>query len=165
MEPCRSLALFAGSLALVCMLVALSTNFWIVAIGPTSSAHTGLWPSEGSVAAGYIHVTEGFSIMAALWVLVSMVILLLSFFIPLLSAPGHGPLVSAITAFAAVLFMTVAMAVYTSERWGQVPEPHIQAFFGWSFYLGWVSVLFSLCAGALTLGAHCSARQSGYEAV
>uniref|UniRef100_A0A8C3WNT8 Natural killer cell granule protein 7 n=1 Tax=Catagonus wagneri TaxID=51154 RepID=A0A8C3WNT8_9CETA len=45
MEPCRSLALLTSSLGLVAVLVALSTNFWFVALGPSLSAHSGLWPS------------------------------------------------------------------------------------------------------------------------
>ncbi|KAM9224493.1 protein NKG7 [Dugong dugon] len=164
MEPCRTLALLAGSLGLVSTVVALSTNFWIVAMGPSISAHTGLWPSEGSVAAGYIRVTQSFSVLATLWILVSVVFLGLSFF-PLLSAPGRSPLIAAITALTAALFMIVAMAVYTSERWGQVPKPQIQVFFGWSFYVGWVSVLLLLCTGALSMDAYCGARRPGYEAV
>lgn len=44
MEPCRSVALLVGSLALTSALVALSTDFWFVAIGPHYSAHSGLWP-------------------------------------------------------------------------------------------------------------------------
>lgn len=47
MEPWRSLALLAGSLALTSALVALSTDFWFVAIGPCSSTHSGLWPKRG----------------------------------------------------------------------------------------------------------------------
>ncbi|XP_027626173.1 protein NKG7 [Tupaia chinensis] len=163
MEPYRNLALLAGCLGLTSSLVALSTNFWFVAAGPSSSAHSGLWPAgpQDSVA-GYIHVTQSFCILAALWDLVSVGFLVLSC-IPSLSAPGRGPLVSTIAAFAAALSMTVAMAVYTTERWGQPPHPQIQTFFSWSFYLGWVSALFSLCAGVLSLGAHCNGPRPGYE--
>lgn len=50
--------------------------------------------------AGYIHLTQSFSILAALWGLVSVAFLVLSC-IPSLSSPGRGPLVSAFTAFAA----------------------------------------------------------------
>jgi hypothetical protein len=46
MEPYRSLALLAGSLGLISCLVALSTNFWFVAVGPNFSAHSGIWPTE-----------------------------------------------------------------------------------------------------------------------
>ncbi|XP_069396309.1 protein NKG7 isoform X3 [Delphinus delphis] len=51
MEPCRSLALLTSSLGLLSLLVALSTNFWFVAEGPSSSSHSGLWPrgDQGSV--------------------------------------------------------------------------------------------------------------------
>uniref|UniRef100_A0A8C6W6H5 Natural killer cell group 7 sequence n=1 Tax=Nannospalax galili TaxID=1026970 RepID=A0A8C6W6H5_NANGA len=101
MEPCRSLALLAGSLGLMSSLIALSTDFWIVALGPNWSAHSGLWPtSSGDPIAGYIHVTQSFCILAALWGLVSVGFLVLSC-IPALSAPGRGPLVSTIIAFAA----------------------------------------------------------------
>ena len=44
MEPCRSLALLAGFLALTSVLVAVSTDFWFVAMGPNYSSHSGLWP-------------------------------------------------------------------------------------------------------------------------
>ncbi|XP_003465515.1 protein NKG7 [Cavia porcellus] len=163
MEPCRSVALFSSSLGLVCLLVALSTDFWIVATG-TSSAHSGLWPKGGreDEVKGYIHVTQSFCILAALWGLVAVGFLVLSY-IPSLSAPGRGPLVSTISAFAAALSMLVAMAVYTSERWSQAPNPQVQTFFCWSFYLGWVSTVLFLCAGALSLAAHCSAPRPGYE--
>ncbi|XP_078215683.1 protein NKG7 isoform X2 [Callithrix jacchus] len=101
MEPFRSLALLTGSLGLIFCLIALSTDFWFVAEGPTFSAHSGLWPNEhGDPVAGYIHVTQSFSILAALWALVSVSFLVLSC-IPSLSAPGRGPLISTITAFAA----------------------------------------------------------------
>ena len=49
MEPCRSLALLTSSLGLVSLLVAVSTNFWFAARGPTSSSHSGLWPSKDQV--------------------------------------------------------------------------------------------------------------------
>lgn len=163
MEPCRSLALLAGSLGLISVIVAMSTNFWFVAVGPTSTFHSGIWPRKGDeLPAGYIQVTETFGILAALCSLVSMGLLVLSC-VPSLSAPGRGPLVSSIIAFAAALSLTVAMAVYTNERWNQPRHPQIQCFFSWSFYLGWLSVPLLLSAGGLSLGAHCSRPQSGYE--
>ncbi|XP_004619938.2 protein NKG7 [Sorex araneus] len=165
MEPCRALALCAGSLGLAALLVALSTDFWFEAVGPHSTAHSGLWSKdlEDSVR-GYIRVTQGFSLVAALWSLVAVVFLAMSY-IPALSAPGRGPIVSCITAFAAALSAVVAMTVYTCERWNQPPRPQVQTFFSWSFYLGWVSVLLFLCTGGLSLGAHCRAPQPGYESM
>lgn len=44
MEPYRSLALLTGSLGLVTILIALSTDFWFVAVGPSFTFHSGLWP-------------------------------------------------------------------------------------------------------------------------
>lgn len=163
MEPCRSLALLAGSLALMCVLVALSTDFWFVAIGPHFSSHSGLWPKKGQLSVeGYIHVTQVFNILAALCGLVSVGFLVLSY-IPSLSAPGRGPFVSSITAFTVALFMMVAMAVYTGERWSQPRQDQIQSTFSWSFYLGWVSVPLWLSAGGLSLIVHCSAPRPGYD--
>ncbi|ELK37775.1 PREDICTED: protein NKG7 [Myotis davidii] len=163
MEPCRSLALLAASLALVSALVALSTDFWFMAIGPSSSAHSGLWPKRGGESvADFIHVTQTFSILAALCGLGSVGLLVLSC-IPSLSAPGRGPLVSSITAFVAAVFMVVAMAVYTGHRWSQPRHPQIQSCFSWSFYLGWVSALLWFSAGSLSLVAHFRAPPSGYE--
>ena len=51
METCRSLALLTSSLGLLSLLVALSTNFWFVAEGPSSLSHSGLWPrgDQGAV--------------------------------------------------------------------------------------------------------------------
>ncbi|XP_062031881.1 protein NKG7 [Lepus europaeus] len=165
MEPYRSLALLAGCLGLACTVIALSTDYWFVAVGPTSSAHSGLWPKDPQdPVAGYIHVTQTFSVLATVWVLVAVGFLALSY-VPSLSALGRGHLIPTISAFAAALSMVVAMAVYTSERWGQPPHPETQTFFSWSFYLGWVSAILLLWAGALSLSSLCGVRRSGYEAV
>ncbi|XP_030703708.1 protein NKG7 isoform X2 [Globicephala melas] len=165
MEPCRSLALLTSSLGLLSLLVALSTNFWFVAEGPSSSSHSGLWPrgDQGSVE-GYIRVTQSFCVLAVLWGLISVSFLVRSC-IPSLSAPGRGPIVSTFIAFAAALSLLVAMVVYTIERWKQPGHPQIDSFFSWSFYLGWVSTVLFLCAGGLSLGAHYRAHQPGYEAM
>ncbi|XP_055469363.1 protein NKG7 [Psammomys obesus] len=163
MEPCRSLALLAGCLGLTSSLIALSTDYWIVATNSKFSAHSGLWPkSQGIQVADYIHVTQSLYILAALWGLVSVGLLVLSC-IPALSTPGRGPLVSTVMAFTAALFIIVATAVYTSKRWSQTPSPQVQIFFSWSFYLGWASSIFFLCAGCLSLGAHCRTRRAEYE--
>ncbi|XP_076987025.1 protein NKG7 [Tamandua tetradactyla] len=162
MVPWRPLALSVGSLGLGSLLVALSTDFWFEAIGPHFSIHLGLWPKAGSgQVAGYIHVTQSFCILAALWGLVSLGLLVLSCF-PSLSVPHRG-LLSAVTGFVAAFSMMVAMAVYTIQQWGQPLQPQTQTFFSWSFYLGWVSALLLLCAGALSLGSHCSDPRPGYE--
>uniref|UniRef100_A0A2I2ZW10 Natural killer cell granule protein 7 n=1 Tax=Gorilla gorilla gorilla TaxID=9595 RepID=A0A2I2ZW10_GORGO len=54
MELCRSLALLVGSLGLIFCLIALSTDFWFEAVGPTHSAHSGLWPTgHGDIISGH----------------------------------------------------------------------------------------------------------------
>ncbi|XP_004694104.1 PREDICTED: protein NKG7 [Condylura cristata] len=163
MEPCRSLGLLAGCLGLICLVVALSTDCWFVAVGPRGSAHSGLWPvNPKEPVRGYIKVTQSFMILAAVLGLVSVSFLVLSC-VPSLCAPGCSPLVSCITGFSAALCNIVAMAVYTGERWSEVPSPEIQAFFGWSFILGWLSVVFLLCTGGLSLVAQCRGPLPGYE--
>lgn len=124
--------------------------------------------------AGYIRATQGLSILATLWGLMSVIFLIMSC-IPSLSIRGYGPLVSSTMAFAAgrlraalglwgpvgsrrgpepsllssspAISAVVAMVVYTSERWNQPQHPQIQTFFSWSFYLGWVSAVLLLCTG------------------
>ncbi|XP_029781085.1 protein NKG7 isoform X1 [Suricata suricatta] len=146
MELCRSLALCTGCLGLVSILTALSTDFWFVATGPNVSCHSGLWPKElHELVAGYIHVTQSFCILAALCGLLLVIFTALSY-VPSLSVPGRVPLASVVTAFTAAIFVTVAMVVYTSERWHQPRRPQVQSFFSWSFYLGWVSLVLFLCA-------------------
>ncbi|XP_054554040.1 protein NKG7-like isoform X2 [Talpa occidentalis] len=146
MEPCRTLAVLAACLGLVSILVAVSTDFWVVATGPGFSTHSGLWPRNHlDPVKGYIHVTMTFAILSTLMGLVSVGFLVLSC-IPSFSAQGHGPLVSCITGFTAV-----AMAFYTSERGGLIPLPRVQSYFSWSFYLGWMSVAFLCITGAPSL--------------
>ncbi|XP_029781086.1 protein NKG7 isoform X2 [Suricata suricatta] len=163
MELCRSLALCTGCLGLVSILTALSTDFWFVATGPNVSCHSGLWPKElHELVAGYIHVTQSFCILAALCGLLLVIFTALSY-VPSLSVPGRVPLASVVTAFTAAIFVTVAMVVYTSERWHQPRRPQVQSFFSWSFYLGWVSLVLFLCAGSLSLGVHFRAPRPGYD--
>ncbi|XP_004410015.1 PREDICTED: protein NKG7 [Odobenus rosmarus divergens] len=163
MELCRSLALLTGSLGLLCILIALSTDFWFVAVGPSFSLHSGIWPKfYTEVPAGYIHATQSLSILAALWGLLSVVFLIMSC-IPSPSIRGYPLLTSSILAFAAAISAVVAMVVYTSERWNQPQHSQIQTFFSWSFYLGWVSAVLLLCTGSLSLAAHCSGPRPGYD--
>ncbi|XP_073742582.1 protein NKG7 isoform X1 [Callorhinus ursinus] len=190
MELCRSLALLTGSLGLVSILIALSTDFWFVAAGPSFSLHSGLWPKFGTEVPGYIRVTQSLSILATLWGLLSVIFLIMSC-IPSLSIRGHPFLASSIMAFAAgrlwaalglwgpvsslrgaepsllssspAISAVVAMVVYTSERWNQPQHSQIQTFFSWSFYLGWVSAVLWLCTGSLSLAAHCGRPRPGYD--
>ncbi|XP_077603296.1 protein NKG7 isoform X1 [Crocuta crocuta] len=163
MELCRSLALFTGCLGLVSILIALSTDFWFVAVGPNFSFHSGLWPKgPHDAVASYIRVTQTFGILATLCVLVSLIFMALSC-VPSVSIPGRGPLASSVTAFAAAIFVTVAMVVYTSERWNQTQHSQVQSFFSWSFYLGWVSMGLFLCSGSLSMGVHFSTPRPGYD--
>lgn len=77
------------------------------------------WPEgtdthKSHLALGYIHVTQSFCILATLWSLVSVGFLILSYH-PALSAPGRGPLVSTVMAFAAG--MNGNWAALAHESW------------------------------------------------
>ncbi|XP_049643069.1 protein NKG7 [Suncus etruscus] len=163
MEPCRVLALCTSVLALTCLLVALSTDYWYLVIGAHFTAHSGIWSKDPSESVrGSVRVTQGFGVVAALWGVVAVVFLGMSY-IPALSAPGRGPIVSCFTAFAAALSTVVALAVYTSMRWSQPTHAQIQSLFSWSFYVGWTSTVLFLITGSLSLGAHFRAHQTSYD--
>ncbi|XP_005259012.1 protein NKG7 isoform X1 [Homo sapiens] len=76
MELCRSLALLGGSLGLMFCLIALSTDFWFEAVGPTHSAHSGLWPTgHGDIISGHgplVSTTAAFA--AAISMVVAMAV-------------------------------------------------------------------------------------------
>ncbi|CAK6437397.1 unnamed protein product [Pipistrellus nathusii] len=164
MEPFRSLALLVDTLALIFALVALSTDYWFVAIGPGFLIHAGIWPEvDHEFVQGFIRVTEAFSILAALSGLVSVVLLGLSY-VPSLSSRNHGPRVAAVLASIAALFMLVAMSVYNGFQWGH-RHPQIQFFFSWSFYLGWVSFPLWIIAGIMGHLAYTRNPRAGYDQV
>ncbi|XP_027713951.1 protein NKG7 [Vombatus ursinus] len=165
MRLCSVLSLLSGSLALALLLVALSTDNWIASVGPNHQAHSGLWhPDEDSVK-DFIQATRVFTILAALAGLLSISCLILSITPSLRNSSFSylASLIFCITAFAAVLCSTVGMAVYTGERWKESDQPQIQTTFAWSFYMGWISVLFFLFTGVLSLVMHWGAPRPSYE--
>ncbi|XP_043854618.1 protein NKG7 [Dromiciops gliroides] len=165
MRPYCMLALLSGSLALVLLLVALSTDNWIASVGHNNQAHSGLWHLEQESVKDFIWATRVFTILAALAGLLSISCLIV-FIIPSLSNSSFSHLASlifCITAFVAVLCSTVGMAVYTGERWRESGHSQIQTFFAWSFYMGWTSVLLFLFTGVLSLGVHQGTPRPNYE--
>ncbi|KAM9039854.1 protein NKG7 [Sarcophilus harrisii] len=166
MQLCGVLALLSGSLALALLLVALSTDNWIAAESSYYWAHSGLWHPDGDSVKDFILATRVFMILAALEGLLSICCLIL-FLTPTLcnSSFSHlASLIFCITAFAAVLCSTVGMTIYTGERWKESGQnPKIQTTFAWSFYMGWISVIFFLFTGVLSLVVHWSAPRPNYE--
>ncbi|XP_004475887.1 protein NKG7 [Dasypus novemcinctus] len=162
MEPWRSLALLVAFLGLILSLVAQSTDFWLEAKMPTIAIHFGIWPKSGETVQDFLHVTETFCVLAALWSLGTVIYLAVTY-IPSLTLPLYRFLYSAFSCFLAALFMIVAMAVYTAEVSSRSLNPQIQTFFSWSFYLGWVSAGALLCAGVLSIVAQFRASRIGYD--
>ncbi|XP_051845552.1 protein NKG7 [Antechinus flavipes] len=165
MRLCGVLALLSGSLALALLLVALSTDNWIASVGRNHQAHSGLWHPDGESVKDFILATRVFTILAALGGLLSICCLIL-LLTPSLCNPSFSHLASlifCITAFAAVLCSTVGMAIYTGERCKESGYSQIQTTFAWSFYMGWISVVFFLFTGVLSLVVHWSAPRPNYE--
>ncbi|XP_074075579.1 protein NKG7 [Macrotis lagotis] len=164
MRPSWVLALLSGSLALALLLVALSTDNWIAAVGAKHQSHSGLWHPELDSVKDFILATRVFIIMAALAGLLS--ISCLFFLTPSLCNPNFSHLISLIfcvTAFTAGLCSTVGMAVYTGERWKEPYNSQIQISFAWSFYMGWISVVLFLFTGILSLVVHQGTPRPNYE--
>ncbi|XP_072463901.1 protein NKG7-like [Notamacropus eugenii] len=150
------LALLSESLALTLLLVALSTDNWITAVGPKHQAHSGLWHPDKDSVKDFIQATRAFIILAALAGLLSIscLILVITSSLFTFSLSHLASLISCITAFAAALCNTVGMAVYTGERWNEPSDSQIQTTFGWSFYMGWISVILFFFTGVLSLAVH-----------
>ncbi|XP_038623314.1 protein NKG7 [Tachyglossus aculeatus] len=160
MPDCRVAATLCGTLSLTFLVVALSTDAWVVANGPRNSIHAGLWgnclngdcilfKSYGNIS---INVTRAFTIISSICGVITVVFFIISFFPSLSSSLPYLPLTSCISAFTAGICGLVGMAVYTGEFWeNSYSKPTIQVFFAWSFYLGWASVILFVMTGILSI--------------
>ncbi|TFJ97196.1 S-acyl fatty acid synthase thioesterase, medium chain [Platysternon megacephalum] len=153
------------SLVLLCM--ALFTDYWLVALGPHSTSHSGLWQEclanecqSPPHVTGYIQATRAFLILAALATAASVLSLLLSL-TSCVRIPVSTDLLASIAAFTAGSCTLIAMAVYTGESWHKNQDGQIQLTFEWSFHLGWAALPLLALSGAFSLVAH--QRHAGYE--
>nr|XP_033771019.1 lens fiber membrane intrinsic protein-like isoform X2 [Geotrypetes seraphini] len=71
-----------------------------------------------------------------------------------------GALVTSIFIFFIALFVLVAMAVYTSETPGMVNANSWG--YAWSFFLGWIALVFLIGAGICLCFDHCNSA-TNYE--
>nr|XP_023967023.1 lens fiber membrane intrinsic protein-like [Chrysemys picta bellii] len=144
-------------LSLLLVAVALSSDHWLEARWDDDFVHSGLWkicvnlvcavPSE---LPDYIEATKTFLTLGLLAGLLSAFSLL-----ALLSSSDFdamSPLVvSTMGSFSTGFCVLIALTVFTSE-FAQVIKatwPHIS--FGWSWGLGWASILFFLLTDGVTL--------------
>ncbi|XP_044847612.1 protein NKG7-like [Mauremys mutica] len=155
------------SLVLLCM--ALFTDYWLLALGPSSTGHSGLWQEcvagvcvSPAHATGYIQATRAFLILGALATAASVLCLLLSL-TSCVHIPVSTSLLASIAAFTAGSCTLVAMGVYTGESWHKNQDGQIQLTFEWSFYLGWAALPLLALSGTFALVAH--QRHVGYESL
>ncbi|KAL8219409.1 UNVERIFIED_CONTAM: hypothetical protein K2H54_023870 [Gekko kuhli] len=169
MLACRILSLLVACISLICLLMALVTDYWLVAYGAKDIAHSGLWKTcraghcfAPAVPDDYIVVTRVFLILACLAAF-AVTVSLAAFFV---QCAGHNMwgFVASIAAFTAGLCTLIGVAVYTAESW-ENKDTSIQRTYEWSFYLAWAAFPILLLAGALSLLLHLRSPPSSYERV
>nr|XP_056703723.1 protein NKG7-like [Euleptes europaea] len=168
MLACRILSLLVACVSLICLLMALVTDYWLVAYGGKDIAHSGLWKTciaghcfAPDVPDDYIVATRAFLILASLAALASAVSLV-GLFIQCTLHNVWGSFIASIAAFAAGLCTLIAVAVYTAESWGN-NDSRIQRTYEWSFYLAWAAFPMLLLAGISSLLVHLRSPPSSYE--
>ncbi|XP_060113667.1 protein NKG7-like [Heteronotia binoei] len=170
MLACRILSLLVACSSLVCLLTALTTDYWLVAYGAKDIAHSGLWKTclaghcfVPAVPDDYIVVTRVFLILASLAAF-SVTVSLIAFFIQCTGHNMRESFIASISAFAAGLCTLIAVATYTAESW-ENKDTSIQRTYEWSFYLAWAAFPMLLLAGILSLLLHLRSPASSYERI
>ncbi|XP_053124810.1 protein NKG7-like [Hemicordylus capensis] len=170
MLACKIFSLLVASAGIVFLLIALVTDYWLVAYGPRYINHSGLWQEclDGKCITedapdGYILATRAFLILAALVASITVICLLASF------TPSihvlRGAFIASIAAFVAGLCTFIAIAVFTAESWNKDVGPQIQCTYQWSFYLGCTAFPMLLLAGIFSLVAHLCSPTASYESI
>ncbi|XP_048357624.1 protein NKG7-like [Sphaerodactylus townsendi] len=167
MLTCRILSLLMACVSLICLLMALVTDYWLVVYGGKDIAHSGLWKTciagrcfAPTAPYDYIVATRAFLILASLAALASSVSLSASFTQCTLYNV-RGSFIGSITAFAAGLCTLIAVAVYVAESW-ENSDSSIQQTYEWSFYLAWAAFPMLLMAGIFSLLLHLRSPAPGY---
>ncbi|XP_008115512.1 protein NKG7 [Anolis carolinensis] len=169
MLACRVFSMVLTATSLVLLLMALITDYWLVAYGTNDIVHSGLWKwcRDGNcfvpeVTFDYIVATRAFLIMACLMSLAA-IIAHIAFFAPCDCGILDKPFFALVAAFTAGLFTLIAVAVFTAESWGKNENPQIQLTFEWSFYLAWGAFPMLLLAGIFSLVVQLCSSRSGYN--
>ncbi|XP_039178619.1 protein NKG7-like isoform X1 [Crotalus tigris] len=172
----RIFSMLMAFLSISLLLMALSTDYWIVSFGPAGTAHSGLWQFCMNLGAfksqcetvkepvGYITATRAFLILASLTAL-ALHFFLIATFAPSMFGILGKPLVASVAAYVAGLFTLIALTVYTAETWKEKPPSQIQVSFAWSFYSGWIAFPLFLLAGAFNHVASLNAPSASYERI
>ncbi|XP_077196929.1 protein NKG7-like [Paroedura picta] len=170
MLACRILNLLVACVSLACLLMALVTDYWLVAYGAKDIAHSGLWKTcrGGHCFAplmpdDYIVATRVFLILASLAAF-ALTVSLIALFKRHTIYNVRGSFIASMSAFSAGLCTLIAVAVYTAESW-ENKDSSIQRTYEWSFYLAWATFPMLLLAGALSLLLHLRSPASSYERV
>ncbi|XP_054855871.1 protein NKG7-like [Eublepharis macularius] len=170
MLVCRIFTLLVACLSIICLLIALVTDYWLVAYGAKDISYNGLWKTcvagrcfAPAVPDGYIVATRVLLILASLAALASTVCLVASF-TQCTPHSMHGPLIASITAFVAGSCTLIAVTVYTAESW-ENNNASIQRTYEWSFYLAWTTFPSLLLTGIFSLVLYRRSPASGYETV
>ncbi|XP_066495127.1 protein NKG7-like [Tiliqua scincoides] len=171
MRAYKFFSMLVASVSIVFLLMALTTDYWLVAYGPRDITHSGLWqvcrdgkcfvPSE---IYDYIQATCTFLIMASLAATISVLSVAVSF-TPCDQGSITGSFVAAVAAFIGGLCTFVAVVVFTAESWGKNKESNTQLTFQWSFYLAWAAFPMLLLAGIFSLLVHLYSPRRDYESV
>ncbi|KAM3830172.1 protein NKG7-like [Vipera latastei] len=173
---CRIFSVLMASLSISLLLMALSTDYWIVSFGPHGTAHSGLWQLCVKIESfknqcdavkepfGYITATRVFLILASLAAL-AFHFFLIAAFVPSMFGILGKPLVASVAAYVAGLFTLIGLAVYTAETWKEKPPSQIQVSFAWSFYSGWIAFPLFLLAGIFNHVASMNAPSASYERI
>ncbi|XP_039178621.1 protein NKG7-like isoform X2 [Crotalus tigris] len=160
----RIFSMLMAFLSISLLLMALSTDYWIVSFGPAGTAHSGLWQFCMNLGAfksqcetvkepvGYITATRAFLILASLTAL-ALHFFLIATFAPSMFGILGKPLVASVAAYVA------------AETWKEKPPSQIQVSFAWSFYSGWIAFPLFLLAGAFNHVASLNAPSASYERI
>nr|XP_060639857.1 protein NKG7 isoform X2 [Anolis sagrei ordinatus] len=169
MLACRVFSMVLTTTSLALLLLALITDYWLVANDSKDTVHSGLWKwcRDGScftpnVTFDYILATRAFLIMACLMSLAA-VIVHIAFFAPCDCGILDKPFFALVAAFTAGLFTLIAVTVFTAESWDKNEDQQIQLTFEWSFYLAWGAFPMLLLAGILSLVVLLCSSRSGYD--
>ncbi|XP_078511585.1 lens fiber membrane intrinsic protein-like [Lissotriton helveticus] len=169
MSCSRILGIFFTSCSIALTLISLVTDFWM--INYNQLAHWGLW--HLCTNGGCFDVTAGtdYNDVARAFMILTTVAGFISIFSSCATFASNAPVKrfgsfgALISSLSAVVFLTIAMAVYTGKTVRNVNHDHSVLTYGWSFYIGWAAFPF-LCITALChLSTSRALPAAGYQNV
>ncbi|XP_053254192.1 protein NKG7-like [Podarcis raffonei] len=159
MQALQISAVVCAFISLLLLLIALGSDYWLA----NASGNIGLWKACAKVLATYtcgslgmdvkdfVHVTRAFMFFGMIAGAISCIGLCGTFCSVQFGSISKAK-TAAIASIVAALCVMIAMAVYTGETRGN-------AYYGWSFGLGWVSFPFFLVTGGLAFRLNAAATE------